>query len=684
MVEESQRTPVAPAEPVAPGSSVAMDWIKDYLIRNFEQLFILIILVSVAFINYFIPYKLAFLNFYYIPILLGAYYLGTRRALLGAFFCVLMVVIYALLDPESFIPGSTWLDLSMNIVGWASFLLLTSAVVGRLNERLREEFHQVKSLNEGLLLSQTSLKQAESELREYAQNLEAKVNERTDSLEKSKTAIEDLKKKVEEALYATMDASVVKLMIENRLRTEKRRISVLFSDLKDFTVYSEERRPEVVITDLNKYLEEMENVLLEYHAHIDKYMGDGIMAEFGAPIDYERHALLASVAGLKMQERLARKNFPWGMRVGIATGEPIIGLIGHQRQSYSAIGDVVNSGARIEALCVPGSVTVDDPTFEDVRRFLKTRRKTVLPFSVVADQAVVKVMSEMVAKLDDTPNDLGLLKKTSFLLFENGLFAHANGLLKRALELDPDDNQVKLAFAESSMKMAQAGTVELKGKKTRLHLYEVLGILNPLEDRDKVPQDVYDRYAARVEKLVPYPEDQLLPVECLDGCVGHGRGVGFWSFALADVLNLHDREKQDALAAGYVADIGKAIVPHHLLNRSGTLNKSEFQEVIKHPREGERILKGMGYQTEAVLQIVAAHHEHFNGGGYPGGLKGEEIPMGARIVAVADSYDALTSWRPYRDRWEFRAAYTELQKDTRSGKFDPRVMDALGKLLGLA
>ena len=82
-----------------------MEALKVYLIRNFEQVFVLLILVSVASINYLIPYKLAFLNFYVIPILLGAYYLGVHKALLGGVLCTLIVTLYAYLFPQSFMPA---------------------------------------------------------------------------------------------------------------------------------------------------------------------------------------------------------------------------------------------------------------------------------------------------------------------------------------------------------------------------------------------------------------------------------------------------------------------------------------------------------------------------------------------------------------------------------------------------
>ena len=184
-----------------------------------------------------------------------------------------------------------------------------------------------------------------------------------------------------------------------------------------------------------------------------------------------------------------------------------------------------------------------------------------------------------------------------------------------------------------------------------------------------------------MDKLLVYPEDILLPVEAIDGSIGHSRVVGFLSYAVADVLGLSDQEKLDILQAGYMADLGKVIVPHHLLNRAGSLSKEEFEEVTKHSRESVRALRQMGYQNKALFEIIEASHESFHGSGYPLGLAGDQVPMGARILAVADTYNALTSWRPYRDRWDNRAAFAEMQRDAKKGKFDPQVMETLSKLL---
>ena len=658
-----------------------MEALKNYLVKNFEQVFVLLILVSVASINYLIPYKLAFLNFYFIPILLGAYYLGVQRALLGGVLCTLIVTLYAYLFPASFMPAFSQLDLWMNILTWSSFLILTGAVVGQLTSRLKTEVDSVRELNRNLEDSQVRIEAADKELLDHAENLETKVRERTESLEKSKHAIEDLKKKVEDALYSTMDASVVRLIIEKRLRTEKRRISILFSDLKDFTQFSEERRPELVITDLNRLLEEMEEVLLDYRAHIDKYMGDGIMVEFGAPVDYQRHALMATLAGLKMQERIAKGNYPWQMRVGISTGEPIIGLIGNRRQTYTAIGDVVNLASRIQELCSPEMITVDAATYEEVGRFVEARKKTVFSFAESEDPEYVKRIADCSEKLDKNPEDIDLMKKIGFLFLKGNYILQAQEHLGQALQVDPKDDKVKLAYAETTLKMNQMDAVAIRGKKNRLNLYEILGLKPALADREKIPKDLCQQYEEEVEKLVEFPEDILLPVEALDGSVGHSRVVGFLSYAMADVLGLSAPEKLEILQAGYLADVGKVIVPHHLLNRAGSLNKGEFEEVTKHSRESVRVLRKMGYQNNGIFEIIEASHESFNGSGYPLGLTGDQIPIGARIVSVADTYNALTSWRPYRDRWDHRAAFAEMKRDAKKGKFDPEVMEILGKLL---
>src|SRR5438445_9866668 len=231
-----------------------------------------------------------------------------------------------------------------------------------------------RRLNEELQQQQVELEQANAALRDHTENLESRVRERTEELEQSKRSIETMKTKVEDTLYSTMDSTVVKMIIEGRLRNEKRTMSLLFSDLVGFTAYSEEVPPEVVIRDLNRYLGDMEPVLLAYRGHIDKYMGDGIMCEFGAPLHFETHRLMAVVAALKMQEKLTSLHYPWHMRIGIASGSTITGLIGNMRQTYTAIGVVVNLATRLEELCLPERGLVDRYRWVDVGPTVKMRK----------------------------------------------------------------------------------------------------------------------------------------------------------------------------------------------------------------------------------------------------------------------------------------------------------------------
>jgi len=658
--------------------------LKKYFQLNFEQIFILSILITVFFINYFIPQKIAFLNFYFLPIILAGYYLGLRRSILGAFFCILLVTFYAILYPQHFTMASSRADLYLHILAWGCFLILAGAVVGKLQEKLNTKIQQTHQLNEQLMLQQQNLNSANLSLKDYSENLESKVAKRTEELEKSKEAIETLKEKVENTLYATMDSSVVKLIIEGRLFNEKRKVSVLFSDLVGFTNYSEDRSPELLVRDLNRYLNDMEPILLNYRGHIDKYMGDGIMSEFGAPVDFEQYRLLAVLAALKMQQKMTQLDFPWKMRIGIASGPAIMGLIGSRRQSYTSIGDVVNLAARMEKACPPDSILIDDFTLEGISNFVNVRLRKALPHS---DEVVGKTeneLEELLHKLNETKQE----KEKAALYYKLGLLhmslgeAHdAANYFEQALQIQPDNVELKVAFAEATIKKDQSEKIKIKGRKKRVGAYEVIGIKDALLDREKIALSFYEKYH-QVENLISIPEDVILPVEALDGCIGHSRVVAILSYAIASEIGIYEQEKMEILQAGFVADIGKEIIPHHVLNRSGSsLSATEIQEVQKHPLEGQRLLKKMGYDSEQMIQIVRHSHENFDGSGYPDGLKGEQIPIGSRIINVADTYDSLTSWRPYRDRWDRNAAFDELKRGVQKGFHDPQIVKTLIKCL---
>ncbi len=159
----------------------------------------------------------------------------------------------------------------------------------------------------------------------------------------------------------------------------------------------------------------------------------------------------------------------------------------------------------------------------------------------------------------------------------------------------------------------------------------------------------------------------------------HTRRVQNRSVRLARALAIDDDGEIQAIkAASLLHDVGKIAIPEHILNKPGRLTPSEFQIMKRHAPIGADMLTGIGFPYP-VVPIVRHHHEHWDGSGYPDGLAGDAIPIGARILAVVDCFDALTSDRPYRPRLDDRDAL-QILTDRRGTMYDPTVVDAFFKL----
>jgi putative two-component system response regulator len=128
---------------------------------------------------------------------------------------------------------------------------------------------------------------------------------------------------------------------------------------------------------------------------------------------------------------------------------------------------------------------------------------------------------------------------------------------------------------------------------------------------------------------------------------GHSRRVRAYSLLLAQALGLDDRQRRELSLAAKLHDIGKVGVPEAILNKPGPLTLAESLIVREHPAIGERILRSI-IRNQHVLSAIRSHHERVDGTGYPDGLKGTKIPLLARVITVADCFDALTSARAYR------------------------------------
>lgn len=159
---------------------------------------------------------------------------------------------------------------------------------------------------------------------------------------------------------------------------------------------------------------------------------------------------------------------------------------------------------------------------------------------------------------------------------------------------------------------------------------------------------------------------------------GHSERVAEVALLLAQELGLCPTMQAVIHIGGHLHDIGKIGVPDFVLNKAGKLTEAEFVMIRQHPEIGSNILSKIKV-LHPVIDIVRHHHERCDGRGYPDGLRREEISLEARIVAVADAFDAMTSARPYRPALSLREALLEMKR-CRGSQFDPVIVDALTAL----
>jgi adenylate cyclase len=196
------------------------------------------------------------------------------------------------------------------------------------------------------------------------------------------------KRRYRKTLLKYLSPQLVETIMEDfswaSLHAEKRLLTVLFSDVRGFTTFSEKYPPETVVATLNEHLNMMVTVIFKYQGTLDKFVGDCVMAFWGAPLAQPNHAELAARAALEMIEELEKLNQKWQSEgrptlkigVGVNTGEMLFGNIGsEQRMDFTVIGDSVNLGARLESatkeLCA--SIVISEATYQRIRHLAQVR-----------------------------------------------------------------------------------------------------------------------------------------------------------------------------------------------------------------------------------------------------------------------------------------------------------------------
>ena len=206
------------------------------------------------------------------------------------------------------------------------------------------------------------------------------------------------------------------------------------------------------------------------------------------------------------------------------------------------------------------------------------------------------------------------------------------------------------------------------------HLQEdKINYQNTLEERiAEATQALHNRVVQTVSSFILAIEEKDRYTQ------GHSKRVAEYSTLMAEVLDLPENDRLDLLYAAQLHDIGKIGISEQLLNKPGKLNMVEYETIKTHPYKGVKILEPLDFLGH-LLPIILAHHEWFDGHGYPKGLKGETIPFMARIIAVCDTFDAMTSERSYRKPLPLERAIQEI-KDGAGNQFDPQMVDAFLKV----
>ncbi|HEU4741690.1 MAG TPA: HD domain-containing phosphohydrolase [Meiothermus sp.] len=224
--------------------------------------------------------------------------------------------------------------------------------------------------------------------------------------------------------------------------------------------------------------------------------------------------------------------------------------------------------------------------------------------------------------------------------------AIALGSLRRRVELTPE-SQALVAFLARRVEWALERLKHLEQiQRTRDSAFRALGLV--LEYRDYVTKGHTDRVVALGER-----------------------------FGMA--LGLAETELEALCWGAYLHDIGKIAIPDAVLLKPGSLSEAEWATIRRHPLIGYEMLSGLPELPAGTLQVVRHHHERWDGGGYPDGLAGAAIPLPARIFALVDVYDALTSPRPYKAAWSRRKVRAEIRSQA-AQQFDPELVEVFSKL----
>jgi putative nucleotidyltransferase with HDIG domain/PAS domain S-box-containing protein len=230
-----------------------------------------------------------------------------------------------------------------------------------------------------------------------------------------------------------------------------------------------------------------------------------------------------------------------------------------------------------------------------------------------------------------------------------------------------------------------------RGKTIGIIGIERIKVKSPFGDKEKaIFKGIAYQIATALENarlMLDLQELFIGTIKCLSGAIdakstwtmGHSERVTEYSIKIGKEMGLQGKDLEDLRIAGLLHDIGKIGTYDSILDKPGKLNDEEYEVVKKHPLKGAKMLSSMK-ELRHIIPWIRGHHERFDGKGYPDGLKGEEIPLQSRILSVADTFDSMTSNRPYRET-PGREKMIEEIKRCSGTQFDPKVVESFLKVL---
>ena len=242
------------------------------------------------------------------------------------------------------------------------------------------------------------------------------------------------------------------------------------------------------------------------------------------------------------------------------------------------------------------------------------------------------------------------------------------------------DGQRQIAPVSAAAEIARATKICLQAKQAVLSMFEEARMGNTVDvgGAKLLVEEISDSVSRNPGALISLARLKTAD----DYTYMHSVAVCAMMVALAKQLGFDEAQTRSAGLAGLLHDLGKALMPMAILNKPGKLTDAEFTIIKSHPVEGHTMLLGGINVDPLVLDVCLHHHEKTDGSGYPKGLKGDEISLFAKMGAVCDVYDAITSNRPYKLGWDPAESLRKMAEWT-SGHFDPNVFQAFVKSMGI-